>query len=65
MTSNNLLKSPSLDLMNTVKLELQIPMLRIPKSSENNKEKGISKRELEEEKEEDSSKKVANFTELY
>ena len=65
MTSNNLLKSPSLDLMNTVKLELQIPMLRIPKSSENNKEKGISKRELEEEKEEESSKKVANFTELY
>ena len=57
MTSNNLLKSPSLDLMNTVKLELQIPMLRIPKSSENNKEKGISKRELEEEKEEESSKK--------
>ena len=57
MTSNNLLKSPSLDLMNTVKLELQIFMLHIPKSSENNKEKGISKRELEEEKEEESSKK--------
>ena len=43
------MKSPSLDLKNTVKLELQISMLRIPKKK---------KKELEEKKEGESSKKV-------
>ena len=45
ITSNNLMKSPSLDLKNTVKLELQISMLHIPKSSEDNsKKKELAKR---------------------